>query len=832
MFALAVFSMSSFVACKDYDEDSYDDLKARINKEVDLRKAIEKQIEELWKAIDTYKCKCDPSKYASQADFEKAKNQLNNLQKTVDSLKNASGGPGRDTTIYIENPYNDEWIKIRLNNVSDSLKMLNALNSWLVYVENLAKQDSIRIDSLRDAIAGWDETLKNLNYRVDSIVQHMTHDTIYVGGCDSACKAKIAEAKATADSALKLSEKALLLAQKNSNRIDSLEQYVSQVVKFIKEEVSLLNNRIDLLLDNMVTGVIIQGTECPVIGYFNTPLDVRSQMLAAYYGIVDNKVNFPSTKTADYVDVSEFWTERNVEVMGMSPANAEGKSTLEGTFVSQKNGSEEGNAGTLYLTVNPTSVNFEGKVLTLESSKGETAGISLSKLKKSDRELTFGFTRANNGFYEANATLTVDNVDKAKVRIDYKDLEDEAKTMLKEKTKTSVLSFGAALLSSMKDVMPAYAVKASWTSPKNTYNYTQKDYDVYSQYGLAATAVKPFSYAFLKDLNVNLPGEQKIIDLLDQIIDKININIDLNLPDFSKYQGAITFKDITLPTIADNTFRFTFNYSITNNFTDTEGNPVYIVITNSTGEFGFKGQNGNIWWINPVTHVFEEAPADYQRRFDVFTKDLTIDIDINKTPEIKSLLQDIIDDLNKNYGANSDLAKTISDLLNDVASLGDIDTKINDAITDAKNDLKTQLQGYVTKAYNKLNGIFSKYPNKALQPVLIGKSNGKIGILSKSKKNPTKVNSTSLTLVPTSYTLELFAPAYKKFVAVTDVWDAAGNPAAASIGKAANGDNMLKVIDSEKTCTMNGQAGYTYEIAYSAVDYHGKVVIKRFYVKF
>jgi hypothetical protein len=78
----------------------------------------------------------------------------------------------------------------------------------------------------------------------------------------------------------------------------------------------------------------------------------------------------------------------------------------------------------------------------------------------------------------------------------------------------------------------------------------------------------------------------------------------------------------------------------------------------------------------------------------------------------------------------------------------------------------------------------------------------------------------------------LFAPAYKKFIAVTDVWDASGNPAAASIGKAANGENMLKVIDSEKTCTMNGQAGYTYEVAYSAVDYHGKVVIKRFYVKF
>ena len=822
MFALAVFSMSSFVACKDIDEDSYDDLKARINKEKTLREAIEKQIVDLWAAIDQYKCKCDPSKYASQADFEKAKNQLNNLQKTVDSLKNASGGPGRDTTIYIENPYNDEWIKIRLNNVSDSLKMLNALNSWLVYVENLAKQDSIRIDSLRDAIAGWDETLKNLNYRVDSIVQHMTHDTVYVGGCDSACKAKIAEAKATADSALKLSEKALLLAQDNSNRIDSLEAYVSQIVKFIKEEVSLLNNRIDLLLDNMVTGIIIQGTESPVIGYFNTPLDVRSQILAAYYGQATNNVSFPSTKTADYVDASEFWTERNVEVMGINPANADGKISLNGgeQFVSQKNGSETGNAGKLYLTVNPTSVNFEGKTLTLESSAGNAAGIELEALKKSEKELTMGYTRANNGFYEAEATLKADNIDKAKVRIDYQSLESAAKDMLKEKTKSSVLGFGAALLSSMKDVMPAYAVKATWTSPKNTYNYTQNNYDVYSQYGLAATAIKPFSYAFLKDLNVNLPGEEKLQDLVAQIINKINVNINLNLPDFSKYQGKIVFKDIDLSSVTT-TVTFTINYTLTDPVT---GKVQYFLVTD--GQYRYYMKDETDPWVYNID-LGKWQSVDWNVIYSVpVTINMTQDVDMSTT------LQQIINQINAQFGASSDLATTITNLLNDVASLGNIDTKINDAIASAKDDLKSQMNSYITKAYNKLNSIFSKTPNKALQPVLVGKSGDKIGILSRSKSNPTKVSGSSLTLIPTSYTLELLAPAYKKFVAVTDVWDAAGNPAAASVGQAANGENMLKVIDSEKTCTINGQAGYTYEIAYSAIDYHGKVVIKRFYVKF
>lgn len=838
MFALAVFSMSSFVACKDYDEDSYDDLKARINTEKNLREQLEQQIKDLWTAIGQIKsCGCKPENYASQTEFEQAQKKLDALQKTLDSLIQnlpSGGGVGGDTTIYqyIENPYNDSLIFVRLNQHSDSLKLLNVLNSWLVYVENLAKQDSIRIDSLRDAIAGWGENLTNLNTRVDSIVNALTHthDTIYIGGCDSACKAKIAEAKAAADSAMKLSEKALQLAQTNSDRIDDLERAVRGLVTKgqLAEEVYLLNKRIDDLLDKMVTGIIIQGTESPVIGYFNTPLDVRSQMLAAYYGETKDNVSFPSTKTGDYVDDSEFWTERNFEVMGINPitpANVESMLILYGKvsknageqFVGQKDGKEAGNAGKLYLTVNPSNVDFTNKTLTLESSKGEAAAITLSPLKKSDKELTFGYTRANNGFYEAEATLKADDIDKAKVRINFKDLEDEAKAMLKQKTKSSVLGFGAALLSSMKDVMPAYAIKATWTSPENTYDMTTtKSYDVYSQYGLAATAIKPFSYAFLKDLNVNLPGEERIQNMLGELIDKINIKLNLDLPKFSDY--SIEFKHVTINTSS-------YDFSFTYNLTDKLGNK-YIVIANEEGEFGLKGPNGTFWKFDADGNIVA-ADDDYERRFNTYSD--VIVISINWNDEIKGIIDDVVASLN---GTIDDVNSQLVNLLNDLAKLDTLNDQISDAILDAKNDLKSQLNGYITKIYNKLNSIFSKTPNRALQPILIAKDGTKIGMLSKSKKNPTKVSGTSLELVPTSYTLELLAPAFKKFVAVTDVWDAAGNPAAASIGKAANGDNMLKVIDSEKTCTIKGQAGYTYEIAYSAIDYHGKVVIKRFYVKF
>jgi adenosine/AMP kinase len=820
MFALAVFSMSSFVACKDIDEDSYDDLKARINSlskdQMDLKTAIEGQIAQLKKALEDIKsCNCDPSKFVTKEDLANyaTKDDLANYVLKEDYDKKVNEIEERLKKLEEQTPSGKNYDK-EIEEIQEKLKILNELDVLITQVKSLATlvdKNSKDIEALNEWKLGWDEKLTDMWNKVGELwAWYLAGGGGGTGGCSEECMTKMAEIENLAKSALELSEKALLLARDNSDRIGSLEQRVSEVVKFIKEEVSLLNSRIDLLLDNMVTGIIIQGTESPVIGYFNTPLDVRSQILAAYYGQATNNVSFPSVKTADYVDASEFWTERNVEVMGINPANADGKISLNGgeQFVSQKNGSETGNAGKLYLTVNPTSVNFEGKTLTLESSKGEEAGVKLEALKKSEKELTMGYTRANNGFYEAEATLTADNIDKAKVRIDYKNLESAAKDMLKEKTKSSVLGFGAALLSSMKDVMPAYAVKATWTSPKNTYNYTQNNYDVYSQYGLAATAIKPFSYAFLKDLNVNLPGEAKLQEIADKLLNKISEKLNLNLPDFSKYDPSTIIKDIVIDPTNPNV-----TVTIQGTLKDAYGNDAYILVTDGHYRYYMKDET-DPWVYNIDLGQWQSVDWNLVQSVSLKIEDVNL----------YNTLKYVADQINARYGSTSPLA----DLLNDVIAMGDLNATIQNAF----NDVKSEVNGLITKAYNKMNSFFSKAPNKALQPVLVAKSGDKISLLSRAKSNPTKVSGSSLTLIPTSYTLELFAPAYKKFIAVTDVWDAAGNPAAASVGQAANGENMLKVIDSEKTCTINGQAGYTYEIAYSAIDYHGKVVIKRFYVKF
>ena len=905
MFALAVFSMSSFVACKDYDEDAYDDIKARLNKEITLREALQQQLDALQAYVNTIKsCKCDLE--AALKDYL-TKDEAAKTYVTIDNYNTAIALLNQAIT-NINTTLGD--IDLSKGTVA---QQLNTLNQLIINVQTLsekalelAEANKADIDELKKAIEDLKSKYIELDERLTAVekkaadlytlyttlntqVNFNTEDIKNIYNIIENIKIDIpdlkdfvthSELETVRQELIVLIGKAQSLAQDawdkaidNSGRIDVLETKVAELeakfkdyltkkefedwvkdvytVKITEIEGRLtdletrmttletkVNNLTSDVLKKMITGIVIQGTESPVIGYFNTPLDVRSQILAAYYGETQKEVKFPvKTNTEDLVDASMKFSARNMEVMG-------GFSQITvpaGRFVSQVNGSEEGNAGTLYLTINPNTVDFTGVTLGMESSAGNASPVKLSPLAYSDRELTFGFTRsADNGFYEAKATLAAGDIDAAKMKIDYTTLESEAKDILKNKDKASVLTFGAALLNSVQDVMPAYGVKASWKDEAGD----QVDHNIFSEYALATTAIKPLSYAFLKDFNHKLPGEARVRNLLSKLIDKININLNLGLPDFSKYQGAITFTDITLPTMSDDLFRITYKKTWTAKdlagsgklYGDVSDVDLFFLVTNvKDGKYALVAVDdagNNILYIkDETTGLWRPATTAEQTTFGAISFELTVDVDINKTPEIKNALQDIIDSLNSQFGASSDLAKTITDLLNDVAELDGLQDKIDDAIIDVKNSIKTELGKYISRIYNKLNSIFSKAPNKALQPVLIAKSGNNAKLLSQAKYKPTKVSGT-LTLYPTSYNLELLAPAYKKFVAVTDVFNADGSEAAASIGQAANGENMKTVIDSEKSCTMNGQAGYIYEISYSAVDYHGKVTTKKFYVQF
>lgn len=850
MFALAVFSMSSFVACKDYDDSAYDDVKARLNKEITLREALQQQVDALEAYVKTLKsCECNLQE--ALKDYL-TKDEASKTYVTIDNYNTAIALLNQAIT-NINNTLGD--IDLSKGTVA---QQLNTLNQLIINVQTLgdkalelAEANKADIEELKKAIEDLQKKYIELDERLTAVekkaadlytlyttlntqVNFNTEDiknlynlieNIKIDYPDLKDYVTHSELETVRQELINLITKAQNLAQDawdlakdNEQRITDLEKDFKDYVekndkrvkdiedrlKIVEDKLAALETTVENLkndvLKKMITGIVIQGTESPVIGYFNTPLDVRSQILAAYYGETTKAVKFPvKTNTEDLVDASMAFTARNMEVMG----GFDQTTIPAGRFVSQVDGAEEGNAGTLYLTVNPNTVDFVGVTLDMETSKGTASPIKLSPLAYSDRELTFGYTRsADNGFYEAKATLAVGDIDAAKMKIDYTTLEDEAKDVIKNKDKASVLTFGAALMNSVKDVMPAYGVKASWTDATEGTTH-----NVFSEYGLATTAIKPLSYAFLKDFNANLPGEDKLQEIAGQIIDKISDKLKLNLPDFSKYDPNIIIKDIVIDPTNPNV-----TVTIQGTLKDADGNDLYILVTDGHYRYYMKDET-DPWvynldlgqWQSVDWNLVESVPLKIE--------------DVNLYNTIKY----VADQINARYGSTSPLA----DLLNDVIAIGDLSTTISDALT----DVKSELNKLISRAYNKLNSFFSKAPNAALQPILIAKTGDNARLLSRSKYNPTKASG-SLTLYPTSYSLELLAPAYKKFVAVTDVWNADGTEAAASVGQAANGENMKEVFDGMKTCTLNGQAGYIYEISYSAVDYHGKVTTKKFYVQF
>lgn len=613
--------------------------------------------------------------------------------------------------------------------------------------------------------------------------------------------------------------------KKVNERIDSL----AAVTKRIED-----NLQYDIL--HMLTGIIVQAAESPVLGYLHSPFGVNATVLAVFYGQPTDAWDFPASSAKPYVngqsDFDKLTIERNWEILGR-PTTIPGylKGDAGATIVTG-NG-EAGNAGTLYVTVNPANVNFAGETLKLVDSQDKVAPATLEPLVASDRTLNFGYTRAAaNGFYEAKATIKAGDIDKAKMNVDYNALQEDIKDLLKDRTKSDVLELGSTLVNNITDILPAYGVMASWTDKSSDIEYSGTkgtEHKIYSQYNVAATAIKPLSLAFLNDWKgINsMPGLDRLQDLVGKIVNKINLDVNLNLPDFSKYQDVqIEFGNVEVPEMSDK-IKVTFTLKLIGK--DGDDNVVYIPVYNADGDMAMVTMNedGTIGdlYINDVKTPWEGSGFSKDAVNNLISYEVEIDNDM------KSTLEEVIASLKESGQSAND---TLKDLLNDIAKIGDLDGTISGSIEDAKDGIKSTINSYISRINNKLTKWINRAP-AMLHLTMVANAGDKIGILSQSKYMPTAASG-AVTMVPTTYNLELLAPTYKKFVAVSDVFTTDGKEvdlaAAKSLAQAANGKNMGKVIEGNTTCTLNGQKGYIYEVTYMAVDYFGKVAINKYYVKF
>ena len=162
----------------------------------------------------------------------------------------------------------------------------------------------------------------------------------------------------------------------------------------------------------------------------------------------------------------------------------------------------------------------------------------------------------------------------------------------------------------------------------------------------------------------------------------------------------------------------------------------------------------------------------------------------------KVILTDIIEPL------NTDLV-TVKDMLGKAQKMVD---KLNG---------KT-ITNWVEKFTNKFDQLIKNNADQMLQPVLLAiDKNGNVNRVSGIKAAPYEAEG-EVRLEATTYTAELFAPAYVKFVGCKDI--------------TADGFNELNFSNS-KVLKFTPEKGKLYEIVYEAADYSGNIKSHTYYIQ-
>ena len=731
-------------------------------------------------------------------------------------------------------------VDARLNQISDSLRTaytkIDAANERIDSIKNnfaTKKELADSVDSLRKEILAAQQAAQNyaksladalsktLTERIDSTNTNVETLKLTVGEMQNAIKDLQA-----ADDTIKA-------------RLDSLELNVDSLTKRV-DAIEANINKIYDAMSKQVTGIIVQGAYSPAFGIGMLPIDAKTNILAAYVGKATKAVNFPAKDANNYVNQDDFWTADEYAVV--KDLTNQYSASADQILLSDA----QDNAGKLYLTVNPSQVDFTDKIIELENSQGKAAPIALSPLKKSDYRLAFGWTRgaAQNGFYEADAQIKMENIKDAKARINMESLKNAAVNLYHNHNVASLKEAVQTVISQNGDIMDAQAAKATYQGLNDKGEVEEKT--TFSEYSVATTIITPLSYNTLKDFNpTSIPGINKVESVISNLIDKVNIKVNLGFN--KKINVPTSIKEIKILDLDENLkakFKMTFvvNIDTTLSKEPTAEHPEWQQITASVpvqieakpnGTCVIKDENGVILPYDiklPVYSVDDKLTATLEPFRLWVTREFTVDF-TNEIQQLYDGLQQPMKDVNTML---RDLQTFMDDIQPMLDNISNLDANINGQIQNAKNDIKNEIISYIDKIEKKILS-YVPYANAALQPVLLYKTTNGLNRVSTIKAGATNMTGTAI-LVPTSFSAELLAPAFKKFVVCTGAWDKNGNYSEAeakAANNAADNVNFAEVIDGqERAVTFTGKAGYKYRIVYQALDYHGKIASGRYYVQF
>lgn len=643
---------------------------------------------------------------------------------------------------------------------------LTELNRKYTELKNQQELDRARIQAIEDGKTDLDTELGRINTTLNGKVDQTTFNELKekVEENERNISANETEINNLRNKFANYVEKSYLTS--NYYTKDEVDNAISDASTALRGEISALETKLTTQLNslfnamaNEVTGIVVNRFYSPILGSYKDMMGTEARFLGAYYG----------------------YAEKEAEIGGES-INPDDLLLDDA----------KDNAGSIGVYINPANKDFSGLTFKIVDSQGNVTPF-IATATKNDKVEHYGYTRAG-------AESTTPNYYLLKVSVDPNRL-DEVKTWTSEDVE-SLKGVAKNVLNKLKDRSNNLNLTEIANTLYKTFNNRLTEYHLALEQELtdgtnksmnvtiadkdfAATVIKPLSYNFLSGgINYDIKDiptlESKGLYIKTDNLKWSNLghindmtqNIEIEIPDAStmtvdgsrveiKADGAIIWKK------------------------DAHGNEIKTDINDLTGVK-----------VN-VNDVIFHADAI---RYNNTTRVITVTVSMAQ-------FNNMIDDINRQVG---NMLGTVTDLAN----------KVNGFVSNIDGNFINRVNSYIHKCNYWLDNA-----NKFLQPAMFATDGNNWVKLPTIASGATYVKMTNgkanVLLLPTSYTLEYIAPAYKKYITVKD-------PSGATV----TGENIGKVISGNIH-----KAGFTatkegvYTITYDAVDYTGGDVSKTFFIK-
>ena len=603
-------------------------------------------------------------------------------------------------------------------------------------------------------------------------------------------------------------------------RVTALREKLNDTVA----RVDLLEIRVDELEDwlqeafaKLITGVEINGSWNNMTGMVE--LGQNANMLIANYGTAGKTGQLPvKGKLAD-----------GEKALDWNAGDKFGYDEASATY-----------AGTIYATINKylngdfaLAKDKFGAQLVTTSGKNIDDYVTIAlgnDGKPTDKDLTWGWTRADNNVYEFEVGIK-GNPEKLGFNIlKIEGLKDDIKTVLNNRQHTTAQEFAqaaaklyyTAVQGGAGSNLPKYALRIGWSTGmtdkqivnKGAHTWTSKDFMsnaehfVQSDANLLLATIKPLSFT-TNDVPVSVtPKVQMTLDqaekLFNRMVASVNSVVSRAVANYKgvaagKSENEYSLQDMMVSLITDeankNRHATADNFTLTAGtlYYDYQANKYYYALVNETTATTIAAHGTNKL-IELNRYFVEYLSAEAQA--------------VNRAIELVQEAQI--------YATNGGLWK---------------------------NKVADRILNYSVKVDKWLGENF----NHALQPTLFAIHNVKDGskILQTLDTTDATLNRVSgvkgaplavkgyVILKPTSYTLETFCPIMAKFVTVTEIDGKAITPAEAE-ALSMESSYVVKFGHISKSYidqyAFTPEKGKTYTILYEAVDYFGNTFSKEYYI--